>query len=135
MKKTLAILCLFALLGGCLAACGAPKPETLLAGQWKASAGSLEFKSIAFTPGAEDPRKGTVSLGMTSLVGGSYEVIPGQGKDARDMVKITYTLWLISTTRSYYFTVEGNTLNMQEENAGVTLTFTRESAVAAGTTG
>ena len=135
MKKALAVLCLLALLGGVSAACGAPKPEALLAGKWKASAASLEFNALEFIPSAEDPRKGTLNIGMTSLVGGSYEVIPAESKEARPMVKITYKLFLISATRSYYFTVEGDALSLQEEGSGITLTFTRETAASPGATG
>ena len=134
MKKTLAILCLAALLGSCLVACGAPKPEKLLAGKWKANMASLEFNAFEFIPGKDDPRKGAVNLGMIgSFVNGSYEVVPAQSKDARDMVKITYTLLMFSTTRSYYFTVDGATLTLQEESSGITTSYTRDTG-AAGTT-
>jgi len=136
MKKLLAILCLLALLGGCLAACGAPKPGALLAGKWKATAASLEFQAFEFVPGEDGPGKGTVNLGMMSkLVPASYEVVPAESKDARDMVKITYKLLMISTTRSYYFTVDGTTLTLQEENSGLTTTYTRDTGAGAGTTG
>ena len=135
MKKTLAILCLLAVLGGCLAACGAPKPEALLAGKWKASVATFEFNAFEFVPSQGDPRKGSVNIGMISnLVSGSYEVIPPESKDARSVVKITYTLLMISTTRSYFFTVDDTTLSLQEEGKSVTTTYTRETA-AAGTTG
>jgi len=136
MKKTLAILCLLALLGGIGAACGAPKPGAQLAGKWKAAAASLEFQAFEFVPGEDGPGKGTVNLGMlANFVGGSYEVVPAQSKDARDMVKITYKLLMISTTRSYYFTVDGATLTLQEENSGLTTTYTRDTGTGAGTTG
>ena len=134
MKKALAILCLAALLGGISAACGAPKPGALLAGKWKAGAASFEFQAFEFVPGADGPNKGTVNLGMISnLVGGSYEVVPAQSKDARDVVRITYKLFMISTTRSYYFTVDGTTLTLQEESSGLTTTYARDTG-AAGTT-
>ena len=136
MKKILAVLCLLALLGGISTACGASKPGALLAGKWNADLASFEFKAFEFVPGEDGPGKGTVNLGMLSnLVKGSYEVLPAESKDAKDMVKITYTLWMISTTRSYYFTVDGNTLTLQEESSGFTTTYTREGAAAAGTTG
>jgi len=136
MKKILAVLCLLALLGGCLAACGAPKPGALLAGKWNATAASFEFNAFEFVPGEDGPGKGTVNLGMISnLVKGSYEVLPAESKEAKDMVKITYSLWMISTTRSYYFAVDGATLTLQEENSGFTTTYIREGAAAVGTTG
>jgi len=134
MKKALAILCLLAVLGGCLAACGAQKPEALLAGKWKASVASLEFNAFEFVPSQDDPRKGAVNIGMISnLVHGSYEVIPPEGKDAPSVVKITYTLAMFSNTRSYNFTVDDTTLTLQREGSGTSLVYTRE-AVAAGTT-
>ncbi|MCL1951863.1 MAG: hypothetical protein FWF60_03440 [Oscillospiraceae bacterium] len=134
MKKAIATLCLLAALCGVLAACGAPKPEALLAGKWDASVASLEFNAFEFVPSQDDPRKGTVNLGMIgSLVPGSYEVVPPQGKDAPNVVKITYTLAMFSTTRSYTFTVDATTLTLQGEGSGVAMTYTRETA-AAGTT-
>ena len=134
MKKILAILGILALLGGVLAACGAPKPEALLAGKWKASAGSFEFNAFEFVPGQEDQRKGAVNINLIgSFVDGSYEVVAAAEKGARDMVKITYKLLMFSTTRSYYFTVDETTLTLQEEGKSVTTTYTRETA-AAGTT-
>ena len=136
MKKALTILCLLAALGGCLAACGTPKPEALLAGKWNASLASLEFNAFEFIPSQDDSRKGSVNLGMIgSLVSGSYEVIPPANKDAQSMVKITYTLLMISTTRSYFFTVDDTTLTLQKEGSNTILTYTRETAAAAGTTG
>jgi len=135
MKKTLAALCLLALLGGCLAACGAPKPGANLVGKWNANAASFEFKALEFVPGEDGPGKGTVNILLGRLLGGSYEVIPAENKDARDMVKITYTLLLISRTRRYYFAVEGDTLTLQEEDSNVSLSFTRDTAAGAGTTG
>ncbi|MCL2300910.1 MAG: hypothetical protein FWC27_12280 [Firmicutes bacterium] len=133
MKKTLAILCLLAALSGILAACGAPKPEALLAGKWKASVASFEFNAFEFVPSQDDPRKGTVNIGMISnLVNGSYEVVPGEGS-ALDTLKITYSLWMISTSRTYDFTVDETTLALTEVGKTVTTTYTRETA-AAGTT-
>jgi len=133
MKKALVILAVLALLG-CLAACGAPKPEALLAGKWKASVASFEFSAVEFTPGTEDPRKGTVSLALIgSQALGSYEVVPAEGKDAQNQVKITYKLLMLSTTRSYYFAVEGDTLTLREKDSDVTFTFTRDTD-AVGTT-
>ena len=135
MKKAIAILCLLAALGGCMAACGAPKPEALLAGKWKASLASFEFNAFEFVPSQGDPRKGTVNLGMIgNLVPGSYEVIPPASRDAQSVVKITYTLLMISTTRSYFFTVDDTTLTMQKEGSNTSLVYAREVA-AAGTTG
>ena len=134
MKKILAIFGILALLVGILAACGVPKPEILLAGKWKASAASLEFNAFEFVPSQGDPRKGTVNLGMISnLIDGSYEVIPAQSKNERNTVRITYALWMISTTRSYTFTVDETTLTMQEEGKSVFTTYVRETATA-GTT-
>jgi hypothetical protein len=134
MKKVLAILCLLAALCGIAAACGTPKPEALLAGKWNASVASLEFNAFEFVPSQDDPRKGTVNLGMIgSLVSGSYEVVPPQGKDAPNVVKITYALMMFSNTRSYTFTVDDTTLTLQGEGSGTALTYTRETA-AAGTT-
>jgi len=134
MKKILAILGILAVLGGCLAACGASKPEKLLAGKWKTSVASFEFNAFEFVPSQDDPRKGTVSLGMVgNLISGSYEVVPAKGKDAQDQVKITYTLLMFSNTRSYSFTVDETTLTLQEEGKSLVVTYTRETA-AAGTT-
>ena len=134
MKKTLAILGILALLGGCLAACGKAKPEALLAGKWNAAAASLEFQAFEFIPSAEDPAKGTVNLGMISnLFGGTYEIIRGQGKNAQDTLKITYSLWMISTTRSYQFTVDETTLTMTEEGKSLTTTYTRVQQAQATT--
>ena len=134
MKKALAILCLLAVLGGCLAACGKPKPEDLLAGQWKASAGSFEFNAVEFVPSQDDPRKGAVNLGMLSnLLKGSYEVIPGAKKDDQPTLKIVYTPLMISVTRVYLFTVDETTLELQREGSNTALTFTRDTA-GAGTT-
>jgi len=138
MKKIIAILGIAALLGACLAACGAPKPEELLAGKWNASVASFEFNAFEFVPSQADPRKGTVNLSLTgSLVSGHYEVITGSGRDARDMVKITYTLAFISTSNIYYFTVDENTLSLQKEGSDTSTLYTREAAVPApaGTTG
>jgi len=135
MKKTLAILCLLALLGGCLAACGTRKPEKLLAGKWNADVASFEFKAFEFVPGQDDPRKGTVNLGLIGrLVDGTYEVVPAENKDAQPMVKITYKLLLVSTTRNYFFTVNATTLTLQKEGSDVAMTYTRDTQPA-GTTG
>jgi len=136
MKKAIAILCLLAMLGGISAACGAKKPENLLAGKWKASVASLEFQAFEFVPSQDDARKGTVNRGkLASLVtDGTYEVIPGKGKDAKDVLKITTTaLGFVSTTHSYFFTVDDTTLTLQEEGYDAFLTYTRETATA-GTT-
>jgi len=136
MKKTLAILGILVLLGGIFSACGAAKPQRLLAGKWKASVASLEFQAFEFVPSADSDLKGTVNIGMLSnLVHGSYEVIPGAGKDARDTVKITYTLAMFSNTRSYFFTVDGATLTLQREGSGTSLVYTRDTGAAAATTG
>jgi len=133
MKKALVILAVLALLG-CLAACGAPKPEALLAGKWNASLASFEFNALEFIPSQDDSRKGSVNLGMIgNLVSGSYEVVPAEGKDAQNQVKITYKLLMLSTTRSYYFAVEGDTLTLREKDSDVTFTFTRDTD-AVGTT-
>jgi len=135
MKKTLTILCLLAVLGSVSTACGAPKPEALLAGKWKASVASFEFNAFEFVPSQDNPRKGSVNIGMLSnLVQGSYEVIPPESKDAQSVVNITYTLAMFSNTRGYTFTVDDTTLHLQREGAGTTLTYTRETA-AVGTTG
>jgi len=137
MKKALAILGILALLGGCLAACGAKKPQNLLAGKWKANLAALEFQAFEFVPGADDSLKGAVYLSLLSpgLISGTYEVTPGAGKDARDMIKITYTLWMVSINNSYYFTVDGNSLTLQKEGTDVTTTYTRDTGPAAATTG
>ena len=135
MKKTLAILCLLALLGGCLAACGAKKPEKLLAGKWNADVASFEFKAFEFVPDKDEPLKGTVNLGLIGrFVGGDYEITPAENKDAQPMVKITYKLLLISTTRSYFFTVDANTLTLQKEGSDVAMTYTRDTGTTEGTT-
>jgi len=138
VKKIIVVLCLLALLGGVLAACGAQKPEALLAGKWKASVASLEFAAYEFVPDPNDARKGTVNRGkLASLVtDGTYEVVPGKGKDAEDMVKITTSaLGFLSATRSYYFTVDAATLTLREEGSEVTATYTRDTGAAAATTG
>jgi len=133
MKKAIAILCTLAALCGVLAAC-AQKPEALLAGKWKASAASLEFSAFEFVPSEDDARKGTVNLGMIgNLVEGSYEVVPPEGKDAPNVVKITYSLAMFSNTRTYTFTVDDTTLTLQAENSSVAMTYTRDTG-AAGTT-
>ena len=135
MKKALAILCLLAVLGGISTACGKTKPEALLAGKWKASVASLEFNAFEFIPSQDNPRKGSVNIGMISnLLHGSYEVVPPEGKDAPNVVKITYTLAMFSNTRSYIFTVDDTTLTLRKEGADSFLTYTRETT-AAGTTG
>ena len=139
MKKAISILCLLALLSGVGAACGAPKPGALLAGKWKAAASSFEFQLFEFVPGEDGPGKGRVNLGMTgllsNLISGSYEVIPAERKDAQDIVKITYTLLMISTTRSYFFTVDSTSLTLQEVDSGFTTRYTRDTGAPAGTTG
>ena len=135
MKKTLAILCLLALLGGCLAACGTQKPEKLLAGKWNADLTSFEFKAFEFVPGEDDPLNGTVNLGLIGrFVDGTYEVVPAENKDGRPMVKITYKLLLISTTRSYFFTVDATTLTLQKEGSENSMTYTRDKGADEGTT-
>ena len=130
MKKSLALLGVLALLCGCLAACGTPKTEALLAGKWNASAASFEFQAFEFTPDENNPGKGTVG----SLLDGSYEIIPAENKDTRDMLKITFSFGMLSASRSYYFTVDETTLSLQEENSSVTTTYTREAAAGEATT-
>ena len=139
MKKTLAVLCLLALLCGVLAACGTPKPGALLAGKWNASAGTIEFQAFEFTPDEENPNKGKADIGRSggllgNLLNGTYEVIPAKDKDAQDMLKITYSILMVSTTRSYFFTVDENALTLREENSGFTTNYVREGAAVEATT-
>jgi len=125
MKKLLAILTACALLALAFAGCGAPKPQQLLAGKWQTSALGLEFGAYEFVPDEDDPLRGTVNLGQLSgLIHGSYTVTPGK-KDEPDRLSITYSVLMINYTRSYTFTVDESTLTLQEENSGVSLTYTR----------
>lgn len=138
MKKLLAIPLILALLAGCLAACGEPKTQDLLAGKWKGSVGMFEFDSYEFIPDAEQPLKGTVKLlgKLSQWINGTYEVIPAKEKDAKDTVKISYTVLLISTTKEYAVTVDDSTLSLQEIGSDYAMTFTRDTGDVAlsGTT-
>lgn len=138
-KKILAVLAILVLVGTVLAACGAPKPENLLAGSWSANVGSFEFLGYEFIPNEDDPLKGTVDLKLisASAISGTYEIVRADTEDGKDLLKITYTLLMISTKRNFYFTVDETTLTLQEENSSVIMNYTREVAgtTLAATTG
>jgi hypothetical protein len=124
--RTLLPLVLVLLLAQALVGCGAPQPQELLAGQWQADVGSLEFQALTFTPNAEDLLRGSVSLGLLSrFVQGSYVVTPPAKKDQPARLAITYQLAFISTTRDYTFTVTDTTLELQKEGSNVALHYTR----------
>ena len=130
MKRIIALLCIAAVAALTLSSCGAQKPERLLAGKWEASVGLLEFQALEFVSDAKNAKTGKVNLGMRgSLVGGSYEIIPGAKRGDPDKLKITYAVASLSTSRSYLFTVDGDNLTMTGERGTVAFTYHRAAAV------
>ena len=128
MKKILACIAALALLltvvGGCA---GGNKTARLLAGKWEGSIGPIEFKAMEFVPDETEPLKGRVNLALLSnFVGGAYEIIPG-GKADPDKLKVTYTLFSISTSRTYDFTVTEDSLTLTAEGSGASLNYTRQT--------
>ena len=136
MKKILACVMALALLlavaGGCS---NANKLGQQLAGKWETSLGPFEFKAMEFVSNEDEPLKGKVNLALISnLIDGSYEIIPGEKKDDPDTIKITYTVFSISTTKSYRFTVTDEALTLTGEGNSTSLNYTRPKAEEPGTT-
>jgi hypothetical protein len=97
----------------------------------------LEFDAYTFTPGAEDETKGTVALGMLSrLLNGTYEVLPPAKKDDPAHLRITSTLFSISTTREFTFVATADALQLTQAGSSLTRNYVRDAAItgAAATT-
>jgi len=131
MKKIFTLFMALTLLA--LAGCsGANRIGQQLAGSWEGSLGPFEFKAMEFTPSESDPLKGKVNLAGQSLLKGDYEIVPG-GRGGPDKLRITYSVAMFSTSRTYDFTVTKDTLTLTAEGGGTSLNYTRKAA-AAGTT-
>ena len=126
MKKFITIIFAFALVTLALSACGAPGPGQHHAGKWDSAVGSLEFQALEFIPDETDPLRGRVNLSlMSNLIGGSYEITLPERRGEPGLLKITYSLAMLSTTRNFNFTIDQDTLVLQSENSSVNLTYTR----------
>ena len=137
MKKILACVMALALLlavaGGCTSANN--KLGLQLAGKWEANLGPFEFKAMEFVPNEDEPMRGKVNLALISnLVSGNYEIVPGEKKDDPDTIKITYTVFSISTTKPYHFTVTDEALTLTGEGNSTSLNYKRPVEEEAGTT-
>jgi hypothetical protein len=117
MRKSIAVFCVLSLLMLALVACGggASRPEQLIAGRWEPD-GPAQFQSMEFIPHGGEPQRGRVNLRMLgNEISGEYQVTPGE---EQHHLAITYTLTMFPTTREFFFTIEDDALELQEENAG-----------------
>jgi len=132
MKRIGTVVCIFLLAAMSLSACAKPPgPAQLLAGKWDGSVSLLEFQALEFVPNPEDELAGTVNLSLLSnLVKGSYRVYPGTKIGDPDRLEITYSLAMISTTRSYILRVDETNLSLQGENGALSLNYHRPAAEA-----
>ena len=116
MKKSIAIFCALSLLMLALVTCGggADRPEQLIAGRWEPD-GAAPFQAMEFSPNSNNPQRGQVHLSMMgNEIRGEYEIAPGE---EQHRLTITYTLAMFPATRVFLFTIEGDTLVVQEEGA------------------
>jgi hypothetical protein len=59
---------------------------------------------------------------MGNVVNGEYEITPGE---EQHQLTITYTMALFPATRQFRFSIEGDTLVLQEKNADTGVTYRR----------
>jgi len=122
MKKVAAFFFALVLLMPIFAACGskANRPEHLIAGRWEPE-GPTRFQSMDFIPDSGSPQRGRVDLRMMGNdISGEYEITPG---DEQHKLTINYTLALLPATREFTFTIESDTLVLQEENSSASVNY------------